>query len=312
MSSQNQVDKVLLPYELERCILELAANSCQGLAFKLCTLSKYVQPWYDFHLQIHLRSRNSLNFRMEALIYESIVLALPFQATSDLFLRTFNTRPPSFFAKNVKRLYITGIITFDEAQRVLAACSGAHDVTCWVYPHTLKDNLLQQLPTHNLRRLSITLESLWGMSPRAIDLTPSLFPKLSHLEIVNPPGNHPTLQIDWSGLLLLPSLTHFGLGELTFKDHFRFVDRLGKLLIDRPQLKVMVVVTRDKRLVNELLKYGIDGDGRVVVQSEYNGAVSFEAYWKEVKDGGLDFWAAAERDLALCNKTVCLNDYYLT
>lgn len=252
------------------------------------------------------------NLRMEALIYETVVLALPFQATSKLFLRTFNARPPSFFAKSVKRLYITGIITFDEAQKVLAACSSAHEVTCWVYPYNLKDNLLQQLPTHNLRRLSITLESLWGMSPRAIDLTPNLFPKLSHLEIVNPPGNHPTLQIDWSGLLVLPSLTHFGLGELTFKDHFRFVDPLGKLLDDSPQLKVMVVVTRDKPLIDELYKSGIDGDRRVVVQSDYNGGVTFDAYWKEVKDGGSDFWAAAERDLALCNKTVCfLCDYCL-
>ncbi len=171
MSSQDQADKILLPYELERCILELAANSCQGLAFKLCTLSKYVQPWYDFRLQIHLRSRNSLDFRWKHCYTSRSSWRYHSKPRSDLFFRTFNARPPSFFAKNVKRLYITGIITFDEAQRVLAACSGAHDVTCWVYPHTLKDNLLQQLPTHNLRRLSITLESLWGLSPRAIDLT---------------------------------------------------------------------------------------------------------------------------------------------
>lgn len=47
MTLQKQSNKIVLPCELERDILELAANSFQGLAFRLCTLSKYVQPWYD-------------------------------------------------------------------------------------------------------------------------------------------------------------------------------------------------------------------------------------------------------------------------
>lgn len=37
---------VVLPYELERNILELAAYAFPGHAVKLCTLSKYVQEWY--------------------------------------------------------------------------------------------------------------------------------------------------------------------------------------------------------------------------------------------------------------------------
>ncbi|KAF8950731.1 hypothetical protein BDZ97DRAFT_1770851 [Flammula alnicola] len=203
MSQLKDDRKVVLPYELERDIFELAARAFPGNALELVTISRYA----DLLCAVD---------RTEALIYETVVLES--RLATDLFLRTLDVRPPSFFAKNIKRFYLTEVVSFYdvEAQRILAGCTGLTEVTCWVYPHSFKDNLLPQLPTHNLQRLSIPLEALWGISPLSPQFTASLFPNLSHLEIVNPPGLHAALQIDWDGLIALPRLTHLALGELYY------------------------------------------------------------------------------------------------
>lgn len=238
-------------------------------------------------------------------MYETITLALPFQKSSELFIRTFQVRPATFYANNVKRLYITGIITFDQAQKVIAACSAAREVTCWIYPHTLHENYLQQLPTHHLRRLSINLESLWGIKPLTIDWTSTLFPNLTHLEVVNPPGTYESPMIDWDGLKKLPALTHFALGELFFTHHSFIITPLGKMLVECPHLKVVVIVTRETSLVEKLRKSCILDDRRVVVQSDYNGSLGLDEYWTEVRNGNWDFWAASERDIASGKNIVC-------
>ncbi|KAF8971264.1 hypothetical protein BDZ97DRAFT_1753566 [Flammula alnicola] len=279
MSQLKDDHKVVLPYELERDIFELAARAFPGYALELATISRYVQQW------------------TEALIYETVVLESPL--ATDLFLRTFDARPPSFFAKNVKRLYLTEVVSFYEAQRILARCTGVTEATCWVYPHSFKDNLLPQLPTHDLQRLSIPLEALWGMSPLLPHFTASLFPNLSHLEIVNPPAVHPTLQIDWDGLVALPRLTHLALGELCYDNHAYFIPPLGRLLDECQQLKGLVLLTCDKLFIDALRKSGIDTDFRVLVQPEFHCAVTISEHWKGVRQGGPDFWNMAESLLQL-------------
>jgi hypothetical protein len=243
---------------------------------------------------------------MEAIIYETVVLELPVE-TTDLFMQTFHARPPTFFAKTVKRLYITGILSFSDARALLAACTGATDITCWIYPHTFTAHLLPHLPTPALRRLSIPLEALWGMAPVSIQFTPALFPRLSHLEIVNPPGGHPALTIDWAGLAALPALTHVALGELCFGDHAHFIPLLGVLLDACPGLEVLVIITRDELFKDELCKSGLDEDERVVVQSDFNGALMVHEYWEGVRKGGPDFWAMADRAVRC---SVCFLSYF--
>ncbi|KAF9483147.1 hypothetical protein BDN70DRAFT_874190 [Pholiota conissans] len=271
--------QVVLPYELEHDIFELAARAFPGHASKLCTLSKYVQPW------------------MESIIYETVVLELPL-ITTELFMRTFNSRPPSFFAKNVRRLYTTGVITIHDARRLLTACTGAVEVTCWVYPHALKDSLLSQLPTQNLRRLSIPLETLWGLSPFSTEFTPALFPKLTHLEIVNPQNINGAPQIHWDSLAALPSLTHLALGEL-FSAHFAFVEPLGVLLDRCPNLTRLVIITRCNAFVDELARSGVVSDERVVVIPEFNAPLNLAEYWDGVRKGGPEFWMLADATAGL-------------
>ncbi|KAF8907860.1 hypothetical protein CPB84DRAFT_241081 [Gymnopilus junonius] len=39
--------------------------------------------------------------------------------------------PSYFFAKRVKRLYITTVVPFPQARAIVAACTNATDVSCW-------------------------------------------------------------------------------------------------------------------------------------------------------------------------------------
>ncbi|PPQ70008.1 hypothetical protein CVT25_006089 [Psilocybe cyanescens] len=266
---------LVLPYDLEREIFELTARAFPGHALKLCTLSRYVQEW------------------MEAIIYETVVLELPL-ITVQLFLKTFYSRPASFFAKNVKRIYVTSIIDFDEARQVLAACSGATTVICWADRLGSKENIFQAISPQHVERMSIKLCSFWGGLPRPHQFTGAVFPNLSHLEIVCPPSVLCPFPIEWEGLRELPGLTHLALGHLWHSVHLHLLPFFEKALAEYLNLKVLLLLSNDEDFVDALDKMNILRDTRVVVQEEFNSTTTLVEYWETIRQGGPDFWASAD------------------
>ncbi|KIM45563.1 hypothetical protein M413DRAFT_442235 [Hebeloma cylindrosporum] len=274
---------LVLPFELEREILELAARAFPGFAVTLSTLCKYVQEW------------------MEALIYETVVVELPFE-TKRLFLRTFHERPASFFTSHVKRLYILNSMSYQEAQDLLSACTGVIDVACWASQDLFngKENLIDILPTKRLQRLSIKLDALWGAGAVNANFSVQLFPNLSHLEIVNPPpfeclfSHHLD---DLGGLCSLPSLTHLAFGDLWESEHLYLIPFFEDVLKRCPRLEVLILETRDTYFRNALFE--IKNDPRTVVQKSFNGNVPQSEYWEAIRQGGLDMWSRAEKVVSM-------------
>ncbi|KAF9557976.1 hypothetical protein CPC08DRAFT_28488 [Agrocybe pediades] len=107
--SENEITEwsVVLPYEVERMIFELAATKWPGSAVTLSTVSRYVQGW--------------------DLVPQSCWIASRRRPTVCFSVRS---RPKSFFAHHVKRLYMA--VTFKEAQELLVCCTGVtHLVLPW-------------------------------------------------------------------------------------------------------------------------------------------------------------------------------------
>ena len=132
---------------------------------------------FDCNLKIH----DLTCFRVEPVIYETMVVSAPSRPANDLFLRTFYSRPSAFFAKNVKRLCLANLTdsngTFNQATQIVSACSGITELLCWAYPESIEDNLIQFLVPHRLQKLSVKIEALWGLSPPSIHkFDPHFFP----------------------------------------------------------------------------------------------------------------------------------------
>ena len=245
--------------------------------------------------------------RMEALIYETVVVELPFE-TKRLFLRTFHERPAGFFASHVKRLYILNSMTYQEAQDLLSACTGVIDVTCWASQDLFngKGNLIDILPTQRLQRLSIKLDALWAAGAADGRFSDKLFPNLSHLEIVNPSSFEclfPHYLDDLGGLCSLPSLTHLAFGDLWEAEHLYLIPFFEDVLKRCPRLQILILETRDIGFQNAISE--VRNDPRTVVQQSFSGDVPQSEYWEEIRQGGPDMWSRAESVASMRRSSVC-------
>ncbi|KAL1710347.1 hypothetical protein EV121DRAFT_285635 [Schizophyllum commune] len=255
---------VELPPELEWDIVEYAARIHPETAHTLALVAPRFRTWIDTFL------------------YSSLVLDYPYTRPA-LLLRTITDRDPDFIARTVKRVYITTSVAYADAARVLAACSGATDITCWTRPAPEFPGLAC------VKRLSFDASSLLS--------TPKLLPSLTHLDLVNPPPG--TTMESWMALFAgLPALTHVAFGNLYAQepvDHRPLIPLFLALLSGETghDLKMLVAVSDDEDFVPFLYKE-VD-DPRVVVMPQFNHPRTLMEYWQDVQTGGLDFWGVAER-----------------
>jgi hypothetical protein len=157
---------------------------------------------------------------------------------------------------------------------------------------------LDILQTHRITRLSVKIESLFDRRNLLQAMPWSLFPNLSHLEIVNPPDFlDASIHIDWEGVSQLPRLTHFALGDLWSFSHTFMLPILVNLLASCTVLRSMVLITEDQCLIQALERSGIAKDKRVVVIPSFHWTYNLREYWSKVKRGGFDFWSMADEEL---------------
>ncbi|KAF4620355.1 hypothetical protein D9613_000113 [Agrocybe pediades] len=276
--SENETTEwsVVLPYEVERMIFELAATKWPGSAVTLSTVSRYVQGW------------------VEGILYHTVVLdCFASYSKTRLFQRTLRSRPKSFFKHHVKRLYMD--VTFKESQELLECCTGVtHLVLPWA-DHFMIEGSMADLPfPPKLDRLSIRLESLDVSRTRAKrSFSPGLFANLTHLEFITPLCEF--VEIDWYSLCPLPTLTHFAVGILWGSRDSHFLPPL-EYLINELDLTVMVIISFDLEFLKLLEESILMDDHRVVVKSDLNSTdkVPPGRYWNQLKHGCPEFWDSAE------------------
>ncbi|KAJ7233929.1 hypothetical protein C8J57DRAFT_1729293 [Mycena rebaudengoi] len=257
-----------LPYEIERHIFELTARAHPKCAMELALVSRYVQAW------------------VEAIIYEIIVLeaSSPPQA---LFWRTVSSRPPAFFAKNVRSLHLTTGVSDRDARRIISVCTEISSLTYWAGNMPNGENLFSLLPS-TLRRLSINAPTLWSPHKSAPDLTRTIFSRLTHLEVVNPHR-----LFDWFPVIseALPSLTHLAFGDVAGTQAADMLSLFRvALACEAPRLEMLVAVSRDEYFVSELAK--ID-DERLVCLPSYHRPLTPKEYWRNVARKEIEFWISA-------------------
>ncbi|KAJ6567830.1 hypothetical protein B0H10DRAFT_2219346 [Mycena sp. CBHHK59/15] len=258
-----------LPYELEREIFELTARAYPKCAPQLALVASRVQAW------------------VEAVMYENIVLTAA-SGQQTLFWRTFSSRPPAFFAKNVRALHLTTSVSYREARRIIAVCTNLASLTCWADPLTSTDGFLALLPP-TLRRLSITRpRSGPPRDPPPGPLTPPLH--APHAPRARQPaelvrlGLRPRAPAPHAPRVRRPRrCTRGGMIPL-FRD---------ALASEAPRLEMLIVVSRDEHFLCVLELAEMD-DARLVCLPNYHHPMSPSEYWECVARKEVQFLAPLE------------------
>ncbi|KAJ7763012.1 hypothetical protein B0H16DRAFT_1528478, partial [Mycena metata] len=271
-----------LPIDLEREIFECAAL-CRPVGIPALMLVAWrVKTW------------------VEPLLYRTIVLwpthrfaSMPERIDRQpTFLRkpliqVIKSKPASFFHDSVRHLMIPEVPENDtEGQFILSACTGVEDL--WIYQ--LPPYLLPFTRNLPLRRLHCGLTELFVS--KDVDFTHPLFANITHLELIDSPKEFD--QEKWSGLALIPNLTHLAFNGLNFLS-------LWAVLLDQCRslrLLVCLVGSSHSEVILSLAARQDDErlprDPRfVVMQCE-----EFEKDWQMGAHTGEDYWARGEAVVA--------------
>lgn len=247
-----------------------------------------------------------VSHRIEPLIYETVILDFP-MSTVELFIRTLDSRPASFFSRYIKTICLTSIITFSQASRILAVCTGAVNISCWAGPIPMKASLLPIIRSHPLQKLSVKLEDIVNLSP-TLDFSHPLFNNLTHLEIVNPPSSYfidtPT-PVNWSGLHRLSSITHLAFGDLFYDEHSYMVSVFADLLSNCESLQTLVLVSDDALLSDALHREHKLHSSRLVTLPSFHYPYQYISYWDALRQGEPDMWERADKIKEHLNRGEC-------
>ncbi|THV04774.1 hypothetical protein K435DRAFT_648876 [Dendrothele bispora CBS 962.96] len=174
-----------LPVELGRDILEIAARTHHRNALNLALVSRQISEW------------------IRPVIYEMVTLG---SSDAILFIRTMDSTPASFFARNVRVLCLTVSTRPADAFRILQTCTGVTSLACWVDFHRVAPRVPFQVPLAQLplRRLSVEIGQFMELPlPHCLWLT-----TLTHLNLIFW-VRHGSIEVP--GLELFPSLTHLSI-----------------------------------------------------------------------------------------------------
>ncbi|KAJ7768629.1 hypothetical protein DFH07DRAFT_300024 [Mycena maculata] len=294
----NRMAEPILPPELEREIFETVALAGTKSIPGLLRVARRVKLWIEpllYHVVIlrnHSRHKLHESYPGQKLFDKTGHTLLPPIALAGAIQRL--PSESSFFHSHVRHLFIDcsaykGSATLDlRRTNMLDACSGATNVMlvdiCDPRP------LLSGLSQMPLEHLQANLGSLFGngLHPGPVDFTHPLFRSITHLAIFD---NLDKAVTDWTGLALLPHLTHLSFHEDDPNPLFPAV--LGACM----RLRVLVI------LLGPYAGYDLSDDGafapllrdeRVVVvydHKTYDG----ENDWHLGARGSDDYWRRAEK-----------------
>lgn len=236
-----------LPYDLERTVLEYAAEGDRRMALTLLLVSREVKRW------------------IEPILYRHITLSNTAQA--DSFIRALDSphpHSPHCFTPSIKSLSFTYGVTFHQAARILAACtSSLTSLSSHIEfsRQTLNISLdditdfrcFMTTSSPALKRLSVTLQPFF-LCPDPNFRVPIL-QNLTHLSIFGSSENcHKWL---WTGLDTLQHLTHLAL-EIDTSTPLQAIYNLIPRL--PPSLRVCLVILSVKNGKMPLGQYLADNN----------------------------------------------------
>jgi hypothetical protein len=205
-----------------------------------------------------------------------------------LFLRTVASRPPTFFARHVKSLYLN--THTHEAARIISVCTGVENLICcdalWSsYSGQSMD--LPEILALSPQRLSVSLNRVFP-SPHTPNFSHSLFANMTHLQITD------RLAFAMWPEFRPPLLTHLAFPYSPSRDPANFITKhlVRDILSGCQTIKVLVLTTPDRDNTPRLLM--VD-EPRAVIGYCRASRLEFEATEK----GESDFWTRAEQFVAL-------------
>jgi hypothetical protein len=233
-----------------------------------------------------------MTLRVEPLLFRLIVISrlkpihdLP-RFTADVVLRSIKHKPPHFFAKYVRHLYLRS--AFDQIDVVLAACTGVSELFLGYGVSTDVRVLSSLRGMSGVRRLTLEIDPLFGGHP--IDFNHPVLRNLTHLEILDSARDRNTSV--WAGVTSIPNLTH-----LAFSDP-EFCSIFGALLSTCARLQCVVFLCAEGDHIEAAQR--LAGDSRFVV----SGKVNLDVDWQHGAHEGDDYWARADALIA-SRQTAC-------
>ncbi|KAF7364205.1 hypothetical protein MSAN_01079900 [Mycena sanguinolenta] len=259
----------LLPPELERAIFEMAGELHPDAIPNMLLVAARVHKW------------------IEPLRYRTFILTDPASSCPRLQVlqRAIESKPAQFIRDNVWHLFVESGYLRDTLNTFIPFCTGVRSLVIFD-PHS---QILSQLATARPQRLAVPIE-FFNCTERSmpIDLALPMFSSLTHLDVWEE-----TIAISpsWSGLALLPALTHLAFLRISYDVG---VSILGMC----PKLQVITnVEDRDRRGWPMLFTTADDWEPRFVGM-----VLTTENYlsdWEAGLRGGSDFWARADAFVAM-------------
>ncbi|KAF7371120.1 hypothetical protein MSAN_00747200 [Mycena sanguinolenta] len=251
----------ILPPEIEREIFEITAQF-PGNAVNLVLVARRTQIW------------------IERLIYDTVILSD--EEICNKFMRTLDSRPPQFFADNVRSLCVPGDVGALCTMRVLKACQGVVNLAIWL-DKPQDTPLFPFISSLRPTRLSVNMHGLYGSGCKP-DFKHPFFSNITHLELVD--------WLTWAAYIgsLSPHLTHLA---VDFDLHLQDSEtRLRDVLASCQSLVVCIaLVSDDESMI--VVANGLAGieDPRLVILSESNVIENWESSLQRT-DASL--WSFAE------------------
>ncbi|KAJ7112028.1 hypothetical protein C8R43DRAFT_1113438 [Mycena crocata] len=265
MATTANLDPPVLPLDLEREIFELAAHSQPTSIPRLMLVASRVKIW------------------LEPLLYRTLFLTHDDQVVDGYptlpcksFSQIIRDKPTSLIQKSVRHVFLSHVPD-EDVTWLLTTCTRIGNLFVMGFQIDKHLPVISALP---LERLDCDLRGLFsGIS--GIEFTHTLFSHLTHLRYFGRVGTPDT----WSGLALIPCLTHLAFYHREFIPLcLGFLDSCKSLLI--------LVHLQFGTVSGELrdIDIRLAEDPRFLSMS----APNFAEDWRNGAHTGVDFWTHAE------------------
>ncbi|KAJ6598161.1 hypothetical protein DFH09DRAFT_1271973, partial [Mycena vulgaris] len=241
----------IFPPEIEREIFEVAARLYPKMAPVLLRVAHRVLVW------------------IELILYETLISA----GRHSSFQLALQSKPASFFTKNVRNM----LVTTDRDADLLPICSSVIDLAIVSTNSVFK--IRPHLTAMKLQRLCARLRDYSGAM--IIDFTLPHFSSITHLD------TRFTGDIPLAGLSWLPALTHLRLSETES-------NALHQILAHCRQLQVLVLIQLPLMSLAPICDELSIADPRFVLMN----MIGWAKDWEVGTQGGKDEWARAELFIA--------------
>jgi hypothetical protein len=279
-----------LPLDIERAVFECAAV-LYPTSIPICMLvAVRVKEWYDA-VSVSFMSHEVPPGRLEPILYRVLYCCTaPTDVDTingfriipmDVLLELIRTKPPHFFRRTVRHLFLADGTSF-QTESILAACN--HVTNLFEYftpnPHPHTFDALQ-----HLRRLTIGFSYLLKRFPLDIDPPPlAVFATLTHLEVMDTEWDLAELG---HRLPLMSNLTHLALNS--FLNDSELYDTL------RSQTNLQCIVGLVQRPITTTEIHPFADDDRFVCIHQ---VTSYRMDWIIGAHTGYDYWAIADAFIA--------------